>query len=427
VDLIGYSGSQPCDEVLKHPNIRLCLLPELEIPKYFSSFFLRSVYKTIVQLWVLFSLLMFKIPRPSYILCQNPPAIPLLAIALIVSIFRRSKFVIDWHNYGYTWMAVNRPGSSLLVGFYRIYEKIFGKLANNALCVSKAMKEDLSKNWGINAHVLHDLPQKFFKRTSRIDQAALFNRHAWGKLENGENAFFLPNGSQRQDRPVLLVSSTSWTADEDFSVLLDAVAACDARATKEKKQFPPVRFVVTGKGDLQAFYQQKISELKLSHFTFYTEFLSYADYAKLLGSADLGVSLHFSSSKLDLPMKVVDMFGSELPVIAYDYGCLSELVQNGKNGFTFTNTQQLADILYENVSKLPSDTTTIDRFRQEIQTFKKTKWEDTWAQAALPIFGCIEEKRPEQASPSAVISEASKSPKSPASPKGNRARNVTKK
>lgn len=392
VDLVGFSGSSPCDEVLNHPNIRLQIIPTPEIPKLMNRvFFTRAIYKTIVQLWLLFSLLMFKIAKPTYILCQNPPAIPLLAVALLVSIFRGSKFVIDWHNYGYTWLAVNRPGSSLLVGLYYIYERIFGRLAHGHLCVSHAMKADLKQNWGINANVLHDLPQPFFKRASSREKKQLFDRHEFGKATEGSpknvNAFCLEDGSLRPDRPALLVSSTSWTADEDFSVLLDAVEACDKRAKEGRAKFPLVRLVVTGKGDLKEFYERKIAALDLKYFTFYTEFLSFADYALLLGSADLGVSLHFSSSKLDLPMKVVDMFGSELPVAAYDYGCLGELVKDGVNGFTFTTREKLTDILYNMLIKFPEDLTVLEACRDNIREFKKAKWSDTWSEAAIPIFG----------------------------------------
>lgn len=38
---------------------------------------------------------------------QNPPGLPGIAVAWLVSVLRGSRLVIDWHNYGYTIMALS--------------------------------------------------------------------------------------------------------------------------------------------------------------------------------------------------------------------------------------------------------------------------------------------------------------------------------
>lgn len=74
-----------------------------------------------------------------------------------------------------------------------------------------------------------------------------------------------------------------------------------------------------GRGPLKSFYEEKIKSIEFSHSIIHTIWLEIEDYPKLLGSCDLGVSLHTSSSGLDLPMKVVDMFGCGLPVCAVNF------------------------------------------------------------------------------------------------------------
>jgi beta-1,4-mannosyltransferase len=117
-----------------------------------------------------------------------------------------------------------------------------------------------------------------------------------------------PGGVRDARRPpALVISSTSWTPDEDFGILLEAARAYDAAASdgpEAEAEYPDVLFAITGRGPQREEYLRRIAGLRLKRCAFASVWLEPEDYPALLGAADLGVCLHTSSSGLDLPMKV---------------------------------------------------------------------------------------------------------------------------
>lgn len=122
-------------------------------------------------------------------------------------------------------------------------------------------------------------------------------------------------------RPALIVSSTSWTADEDFSILLQALDAYDTAADEVSSNLPKVIMLITGKGPLKQSFEEDVAkrEKQWKYARCKTAWLESENYPKLLQAADLGISLHSSSSGLDFPMKIVDMHGAGLRVLALDF------------------------------------------------------------------------------------------------------------
>jgi beta-1,4-mannosyltransferase len=94
----------------------------------------------------------------------------------------------------------------------------------------------------------------------------------------------------------------------------------------------------------------------------------------LLSLCDIGVCLHYSSSGLDLPMKVVDMFGAGIPVLAIDYETLNELLKHNKNGLIFNNAEELTKQLSD-IAKNPE---TLQRLKEGAQKEKSYTWDVEW-------------------------------------------------
>ncbi|KAM0563688.1 hypothetical protein ACHAPJ_001415 [Fusarium lateritium] len=385
VDIVGYKETSRHPDLIGNPRVTLYALPpQPEVLRWGTlPFFLNLPLKVLWQFWGLFNTLMYEAPPAKWIIIQNPPSIPTFHVALLVSLIRGSKLVVDWHNYGYTILAQNKWYYKPLVPVYRWYETGFGRyLGNVNLAVTDAMARQLKvKPFSVKHPVftLHDRPAQVFQPIlSTTERLAFLSRLA----ETKAIAKDIVGGAVR-----LIVSSTSWTPDEDFGLLLDALVSY-----ANSSEPSPILAIITGKGPQKEHYLERIKALqeegKLPGIRIITAWLSTRDYASLLASADLGISLHKSSSGVDLPMKVVDMFGAGLPVAAYSaFESFSELVKEGYNGCGFETSSELTDILSRLLGL--SGQEELARLKKGAVSEGALRWDQEWDRVVGRIIGLV--------------------------------------
>ena len=84
--------------------------------------------------------------------------------------------------------------------------------------------------------------------------------------------------------------------------------------------------------------------------------------------------------------QVVDMFGCSLPVCAARYGCIGELVQEGRNGLLFEDAQQLAQQLLLLLQGFPGKQGQLQHLHSCLQQQPFPRWQQAWGQHVLPVF-----------------------------------------
>ncbi|KAJ1502616.1 mannosyltransferase [Coelomomyces lativittatus] len=284
VDLIGHQGDDHpstlhthwVDETVPNPLLRIHSLPTLpSLPRYFFIFFapLKLLFQCVFLLWIL----LIKIDHPSHLLVQNPPSLPTLMVAQWVCWIRGTKLIIDWHNLGYSILALKLGESSIYVKIARWLEWYYGHQADGHLCVTQAMQRFLKDTFQVNgpAVVLYDRPQENFRKlTLKEKQIFLHDR-----LQDQ-----FPTLRQfRINQDMLFITSTSWTADEDFDLLLDTLYQFHDQLLNLTSFQGHVYVIITGKGPLRGFYERAIGHMKFERVHVMTGWLRVEDYPCILG------------------------------------------------------------------------------------------------------------------------------------------------
>jgi beta-1,4-mannosyltransferase len=364
VDVVAYAGEPPTRLTDDRSRITMYLLSSgraQNVPRILYIPY--AMARVLVQTWQLMSLLLVHTRKPDVILVQTPPAIPTLAVAVVAARVRRARLVIDWHNFGYSMLELRLGRRHPAVALARACERRLARRAHAHLCVSHAMKHALESDWGLSAvTVLHDRPHHRFTPMTADERARA--RRAFG-VEAGE---------------ALVVSATSWTADEDFDLLREALARYDGGSPGAR-----LHVIVSGRGPLRERFERALPVFK--HVRVRTAWLAADEYPRLLAAADLGVCLHRSASGLDLPMKIADMHGAGLPVAALDYGpCLREQVRDGEDGVLFTSADTLARQLLALFEGFPRDSARLDRLREGVTATRGLDWRQQWDRVARAVI-----------------------------------------
>jgi beta-1,4-mannosyltransferase len=383
VDLVGLEGTPLPREITDDPRITVhrIPMPRLKIRGELTGSTdaaagLFDAMRISFRLWRTLRTLR----RPDLVLVQNPPAFPTLAVSWFSLKRRGVRFVVDWHNLGYTLLQLRLGQWHPAVRLARWYERRDARRVDANLCVSRGLAAFLESRFGVKqAQVLYDRPASAFTPIDRADR------------ERFRQALFARLGIHASTVG-FIVCPTSWTEDEDFDVVIEAVMVLEERirgweAGSSSRRFPELVILVTGDGARRAEFERRFAGLPARRIQLRARFLEPEDYPRVVGSADLGLCLHRSSSGLDIPMKIADLFGAGVPVCALDYGaCLAERVRHGDNGLLFSNGRQLAEILFDLFETFPADQKALERLRAGARKLARPTWEEGWAREAKPVL-----------------------------------------
>jgi beta-1,4-mannosyltransferase len=383
VDLVGLEGTPLPREITDEPRITVhrIPMPRLKIRgeltgSTYAAAGLFDAMRISFRLWRTLRTLR----RPDLVLVQNPPAFPTLAVSWFSLKRRGVRFVVDWHNLGYTLLQLRLGQWHPAVRLARWYERRDARRVDANLCVSRGLAAFLESRFGVKqAQVLYDRPASAFTPIDRADR------------ERFRQALFARLGIHASTVG-FIVCPTSWTEDEDFDVVIEAVMVLEERirgweAGSSSRRFPELVILVTGDGARRAEFERRFAGLPARRIQLRARFLEPEDYPRVVGSADLGLCLHRSSSGLDIPMKIADLFGAGVPVCALDYGaCLAERVRHGDNGLLFSNGRQLAEILFDLFETFPADQKALERLRTGARKLARPTWEEGWAREAKPVL-----------------------------------------
>jgi beta-1,4-mannosyltransferase len=358
VDLIGLHGSTLETGVEGTPRLTVHRLRDGRAARSRTSvsrFVLASALRAVAHAFSAFRVLM-GLSRPDVILVGNPPAVPALAVCSLVARLRGARLVIDWQDLSHRRAAAQLGESHRLVRSIARSERRWARRAHAHVAATQALADWLRRESGVQATVVYDHPMSSTPTPATSETI-------------------------RDSGVPLVVCPTSWGADEDFDLLLEALERADRTLAKGAKS-GRLSVLLTGTGELRGAFEARLARRQFTHIAVRVATIdSHAAIAK----ADVGLCLHQSASGLDLPLVLSDLRAAGVPACVYDYApVLTEVLTDGREGVRFGEPGELMALLVAVATDDSSDSP-LARSRAWLAAHPAETWEDHWEQTMRPV------------------------------------------
>ncbi|MBI4485448.1 MAG: glycosyltransferase, partial [Acidobacteria bacterium] len=257
VDLVGFEGTPLPGAITAERRITVHRIapPRLKIRggltgSTYAAAGLFDATRVSFRLWRTLK----RLARPNLVLVQNPPAFPTIVVTWFSLRHRGVRFVVDWHNLGYTLLQLRLGQRHPAVRLARWFERRDARRVDANLCVSRGLAAFLESRFGVKkALVLYDRPASAFVPIDRAER------------ERFRQALFARLGLHASTVG-FIVCPTSWTEDEDFDVVINAVMHLEERirgweAGNTTRRFPELVILVTGDGERRAEFERRFAGL----------------------------------------------------------------------------------------------------------------------------------------------------------------------
>lgn len=354
-------------EIEKSNNIKFSYLHTFHLP-YFLDLILFPIQYFFIQFQCIFFYFQSSFSYDFIISTPWPLLDPIFSF--ILSRLFKAKLIFDISRFKYT----DSKKSVML----RKMEKKVNRIANFRICSTKA-SQILLKLLNLSSSIIHDPPGTQF-HSDKVIKKEVFS--------------FL----DISERPLIAVLMPTYDT-EYLNTILDDCSKLDQQKIK-------IAFIIFGNPKIQKEIESIINhnsnlpqnqikannfplKLSLNYSSLHFVPLNTDAYANILSCCDIGILLNGSIYGFDYSPELTELVACGIPTIVGRGGCMTEVIEDGKNGFIFNSKSQLYEILSNIFVEKKENLNSMKKSMK----MRGSDWDKEWESFFGPLLNDIKEKK----------------------------------